>query len=400
MKKLFYTFVLSVIILAGLNSCSDEAFDVDNVNKQTILVFLPWSGSDTNTGLTSYLSNNIDSICQGIIDRKGLDNSRVMVFFSKDANSSTLYDLQYDETTRKVNRVPVKNYEGTEYNSATGIADILNEVKSEAEALNYAMIIGGHGCGWTYVDDWTNYPVNAKPYRSKLMTRFFGSVSKHANSIDITTLAEGIKQSGLKMQYILFDACYMGNVETAYELKDVTNFLITSSSEILARGIPYRSLWNSLNSSTPGYSNIINGTVDYYKNIKLPWCNMAAIDCRQMDNLANMMKEINGKYQLSSAVPLDSIQPLDGFSNHLFFDMQVYVDSLCPVGYLKEQFANQLKKTVKVSAHTDSIVSSLYSSSGTFYKVKNYCGLSISDPSQNAVAIRGRGKSSWWNATH
>lgn len=53
-------------------------------------------------------------------------------------------------------------------------------------------------------------------------TRFFGSVSLSDNAIDISTLAEGIKLSGLKMQYILFDACYMGNVETAYELKDVT----------------------------------------------------------------------------------------------------------------------------------------------------------------------------------
>ena len=34
----------------------------------------------------------------------------------------------------------------------------------------------------------------------------------------------------MKMQYILFDACYMGNVETAYELKDVTNYLISRAA--------------------------------------------------------------------------------------------------------------------------------------------------------------------------
>ena len=71
---------------------------------------------------------------------------------------------------------------------------------------------------------------------NKPVTRFFGSVSQADNAIDISTLAEGIKLSGLKMQFILFDACYMGNVETAYELKDVTNFLISSSSEVMGEG--------------------------------------------------------------------------------------------------------------------------------------------------------------------
>ena len=47
-------------------SCSDEAFDVDSVNKQTILVYYPWTGSTTSSGLKQYLANNIDSICRAI----------------------------------------------------------------------------------------------------------------------------------------------------------------------------------------------------------------------------------------------------------------------------------------------------------------------------------------------
>lgn len=64
-------------------SCSDEAFDVDSVNKQTILVYYPWTGSTTNSGLKQYLANNIDSICQGIVAKKGLSDSRVMVFSAR-----------------------------------------------------------------------------------------------------------------------------------------------------------------------------------------------------------------------------------------------------------------------------------------------------------------------------
>lgn len=42
---------------------------------------------------------------------------------------------------------------------------------------------------------------------------------------DVGTLARGIVGAGVKMEYILFDDCYMSSVEVAYELKEATRFL-------------------------------------------------------------------------------------------------------------------------------------------------------------------------------
>ena len=414
-KKLFTLFICMISLAMTFTGCSEEAFDTDSVNKQTILVFYPWTGSQSSTGLLGYLQNNIDSISDGIIDRKGLNNSRVLVFLSDKYNHSTLYDLQYNATTKSVDRVPLKEYEGASYASAEGIADILNEVKTQASALNYALIVGVHGCGWTYASDWSRYPYYARPSVTRPrdnnfsgiqfgpdpnapLTRFFGSVSLAENAMDISTLAEGIRESGLKMQYILFDACYMSNIETAYELKDVTNYMIASGSEIMAAGLPYRSMWSYLNSATPNYSGIVSTSVNFYKNSSAPFCNLAAIDCRQVEKLASVMKEINAQYQLSASVSLDSIQHLDGFRPNLFYDLETYVDSLHPSGYLLDQFKSQLKLTIKASDHTDEAYTCIYSSDS--FKIKNYCGITISDPSQHSVAIKGREKTGWWKATH
>jgi hypothetical protein len=414
-KKLFTLFICSISLAMTFTGCSEEAFDTDSVNKQTILVFYPWTGSKSYTGLLGYLQNNIDSICDGIIDRKGLNNSRVLVFLSDKYNHSTLYDLQYNATTKSVDRVSLKEYEGASYASAEGIADILNEVKTKASALNYALIVGVHGCGWTYASDWSRYPYYARPSVTRPsdnnfsgiqfgpdpnapLTRFFGSVSLAENAMDISTLAEGIRESGLKMQYILFDACYMSNIETAYELKDVTNYMIASGSEIMAAGLPYRSMWSYLNSPTPNYSSIVSTSVNFYKNSSAPFCNLAAIDCRQVEKLASVMKDINAENQLQASVNLDSIQHLDGFRPNLFYDLETYVDSLRPSGYLLDQFKSQLKLTIKASDHTDEAYTCIYSSDS--FKIKNYCGITISDPSQHSVAIKGREKTGWWKATH
>ena len=208
MKRLFYTLVFAVLSVFGLASCSDEAEDVDAVNKQTILVFLPWSGSEYSQGLYTYFQANIDSICNGIIDKKGLNNTRVLVFLSQNAKSSTLYDLQYNAADKTVSRNSIKEYSDASYTTAEGFASLLNDVKTNAEALNYALIIGAHGCGWTYAEDWQNYPANAKPAPGVSLspsegnfsgiqfgddpnlplTRYFGSVSLATHALNVSKI--------------------------------------------------------------------------------------------------------------------------------------------------------------------------------------------------------------------
>lgn len=403
MKKLYTLFIIAAITWFGLSSCSDEAFDVDSVNKQTILVFMPWSGSESGTGLYSNFKENLDSINRGIIANKGLKNSRVLVFLSVPEKSSNnlhksyLYELQYNSSTKEVETVTLDTYDDNFYTKAEGITALLNEVKEKAEALNYAMIIGGHGCGWTYATDWQDYPNNAKSMMS--LSRFCGSVSDiNTYGIDIPTLAKGIEGSGIKLQYILFDACYMGNVETAYELRNATNYLIASTSEVMDKGMPYYRAWNYLCSSAPNYSSIVSSFNSFYTSYSYPYGTLAAIDCRQMDKLAALMKELNANYTITND-KLAGVQRLDGFTQPLFYDLGNYVDSLAPSGVLKDQFNTQLNATVKSAKATENIVSMLYHTTVT-YEVKDFSGLTISDPSSFPVAQRGKEKTSWWKATH
>lgn len=399
MRKLFTILIITFIAIFGLSSCSDEAFDVDSVNKQTVLIFMPWSGSATGNGLYHDFTSNLLDIKSGIVSNKGLKGTRVLVFLSKPEDSgnikSYLYELQYNGTTKEVDDVILDTYEGKDFTTDAGITQILNEVKEKAEALNYAMIIGGHGSGWTSKEDWQAYPNYAKPHR---ITRFFGSVDDIEDyGIDVSTLAKGIENSGIKMQYILFDACYMENVETAYELRNATYYLVGSTSEILNKGVPYSTIWSYLNTSTPSYSGIVTGFYNYYNSLSTPYGALSAVDCRQVEKLASIMKEINSKYTITEE-KLAGVQKLDGFKSTIFYDLGNYVDSLVPKGLLKEQFEAQLKQTVKSAQSTSQLISSIYST--TYFDVKDFSGLTISDPSTHPAALRGKEKTEWWQATH
>ena len=400
---LWWVILACTMILSSCNK--DESESTDDFNKQTILVYMPWSGDSNFSGLYDIFKENLDSIESGIKAQKGLRSSRLVVFLSKSATESELYEVRYENNV--LVHKPIKTYSGHPYTTASGIAEIINDTKSAAEALNYAMIIGCHGTGWTYKANWKDYPYQAKRYHFMMRqpaskwerTRFFGSVSDLENyATDIEVLAEGIAQTGTKMQYVMFDDCYMANIETAYTLKDVCNFLIGSTSEIIVIGMPYASMWASLATPTPNYATAVSKFHEFYSNYTVPCGAIAVIDCREVEGLANVMRDINSAFTLDDALR-DSIQVLDGFNPNIFFDLGDYVDKLCQDERMKAKFNDQLAKVVRCKSATGSIYSYLYGSP-KYIKVKHFSGITISDPTLHVAPSRGLRKTGWWKATH
>lgn len=414
MKRYLHFFVLLIVVACGFSSCNnEEAVDINEINKQTILVFMPWTGDNLSKVI---FKENLDSIEGTIIKARKLDG-RLLVFLSTSETASDLYEVTYENG--KIKHNPIKTYNGKDYTTAAGIAQILNEVKTNAYALNYAMMVGCHGCGWTYKNDWTNYPYQAKmnfmqpgnanwsqgkhsPFVNFSSntptppTRFFGNLNDMTNAIDVEDLAAGIQEAGIKMQFILFDDCYMANVETAYELRRATNFLIASTSEVMLIGVPYQTVWHTLATPTPAYKKTIDAFNAYYKSYTSPYGALSAIDCRKVERLAEVMLQINKQNVLDDNMR-DSLQVLDGFETPIFYDMGQYVDKLCTQPILLSDFHARLSEVVTATATTDTLYSALFR---PYTKVRSYSGLTISDPSRNSVVLKGRERTAWWKATH
>lgn len=398
--------IVSVASGLLLISCSDDDDDFHNYNQQTILVFMPWTGNaEGNNGLYNTFLLNLNSIEQAIVADKGC-NGRLIVFISKSANESNLYEITYENGT--VRHKTIKTYTGNSYTTPSGIAQILNDVKTESSTLYYSMIIGGHGCGWTYASDWKQSA--NMPKRSLLLstnndsanafptTRFFGSNAPNDFAIDVETLADGISQAGIKLQYILFDNCYMANIETAYALRHITQWLVASTSEIMIIGMPYASIWHELSSIAPSYQNIVNGFHSFYSTYSTPCGTLSAIDCQQMDAMASIMQEINKRYSSADSL-VDSVQVLDGYNSSLFYDFGDYVDHLCQDAALLQEFQAQLHRTIPYTSSTNTLYSYLYSQP-QYIPVKTFSGITISEPSLNPIATLGEKKTAWWKATH
>lgn len=349
---------------------------------------MPWSNN-----LTEYFRKNIEDFEESIKNNR-LKNERVLVFFMNSSTTGTLFELTYEKD--KNVRTTLKEYTNPAFTTANGIASILNDVKANASAIRYSMIIGCHGLGWIPVNTPSSRSASNKfhwDYTDGPQTRFFGG-TKPEFQTDVTTLAEGISKAGMQMEYIMFDDCYMSCAEVAYDLKNVANYIIACPTEIMAYGFPYHIIGKYLVGNID-YAAICNGFYEFYKSYSTPCGTIGITKCSELNNLATIMKKINQEYTFDESL-LSSIQILDGYSPTMFFDYGDYVKKLCTDATLLQEFNKQLERTVPYKKHTDYYYSSI---SGRQTLIKTYSGITISDPSINSQTVL-KTETSWYKATH
>ena len=384
-----------LLIAFGLASCSKEdPLEVLPTAERTIFVYMPWSSD-----LLSYFNTNLEDLETSIVENR-IQTDRFIVFLSESATEASLFELKYEHG--KVTRVPLKSYTDPPFTTAAGITAILNDVVSVSETERYAMIIGSHGVGWIPVSSVLSRTAGFRlHWEDNNLTRFFGGKSARYQT-DITTLAQGIAGAGLHMEYILFDDCYMSNVETAYDLKEVTNYLIGCPTEVIVYGFPYHLIGEHL-AGTVDYEGVAEGFYQFYSDYTAaPYGTVSVTDCSQLDALTAVMREINRQYpDPLSDTQTAEIQRMDGYTPVLFFDLGDYVARLCGDPVLLSRFEEQLERAVpaRYKRHTPSYPTALGGSGLQAIPIRAYSGLTVSDPSAHPLAA-AKAATAWWQATH
>ena len=380
----------AILIALLLTSCdNNEAPDVTQINEKTVFLFMPWSSTGErpySKDLYSYFVENIGNIEKAITQQGGMPNYRLVTFISLSPQYAALVETTYDKG--KCQRDTLKRYHSYDYTTPAGIAGLLGDVRHYAEAGTYAMVIGCHGKGWI-----------PKDVNSFYSTRAFGGVDSRMQ-IEIPDLAQGIAQAAMPMQYIAFDDCYMAGIEVAYDLRHAAQYLIASTSEIMAEGLSYQKIWPYMAATKPDYWHIVDGFHDYYIRQTYPYGTLSVIDCSQAEAMASFMRDVNSRYTFDSS-QTGQLQKLDGMGQTIFYDMQSYIHHLCSFDDIV-RFDQLIGQLVPYHSHTDQIYTDLSNVNGGFstVTVNTFCGITISDPTTNYAVASRKQQTSWWAATH
>ncbi|MDR2815234.1 MAG: clostripain [Proteiniphilum sp.] len=367
--NIFSSFLFIGLTLVGCDP-SDEPAPAP-LPGRTLLVYM---AADNN--LSSYSYDNIKDMVVGA-EGDNLNNGNLLVYHDSSSEAPRL--LQIKKGLGGVTEeVLLRTYEDRNSVSIEVMRSVLDEVfHNEAyKAESYALLLWSHGTAWL-PSDFKNY------------LRAYGQDKSHI--MEINELKEALQ--GYKFDYIIFDDCYMANIEVAYTLRDKANYILASPTEVLADGLPYRYIIKHLFSDEPipeALTKAGERFYTYYENQEAgslypKSASISLVKTQKLGALVAVCREIvSGGEEAIFAIPIENIQLIEhlGYSNHALYDFADFIKQLASAEQYS-RFENALKEVIIYKNTTDIAYYAAEGGIGGFLIDKErFCGISTYVPQE------------------
>lgn len=262
------------------------------------------------------LSRNIDNDLYEMMEgSKDLPTgNKLIVFVDRPNIIPHLLKIENGDTTR------LKTFsQELKSSDAQTLRNAMKWVVDHYKAASYGLVLWGHAQGWM-IENQEQAATANRPRKA-----FGVDKTNGITWMDIPDMAQALSTLP-KLSFIFADCCAFQSIESAYELRHVTDYIVASPAEIPGEGAPYETIVPALFSKDDNFyhllvDNYFNQTT--YDNKKVP---MSVIKTSELDALAETTK-----YALASFVPQleDSLYPdvngLIYYFSHSLFDMNDFM---------------------------------------------------------------------------
>lgn len=335
-------FLLLTVLFLHFSCSSDNSVDLLNAN----LVLIVYLAADNDLSMDA-----VANLAQ--IEKAYRTTSAKLVVFI-DALNERPRLLEITDSGQLL----IEEYDDPNSVSPNIMNDVLLEIVKLYPAKHYGLILWSHGTSWLPANSYLRVDVNDKK-------NAFGD--DKGKQMNIQELASALP---LKFEFILFDACLMGAIEVAYELRNNTNYILSPSTETIADGFPYDLIIPELLKPDYRLSKIAQAYFNFYNNQRGAYrsATISLIKTSELDSLALQFRAlfVNNPPDLYS-FKRASVQRLDVYDEQYHFDLMDFIQKVQPASD-KQSFVKQLEKCVIYKAHTPRFVE--------MFDIVNYCGLS------------------------
>jgi hypothetical protein len=278
--------ILTVGTMMSFTACSSDNEVLSEVNdnlqlnasryaaaERTVLVYLAGKNN-----LSQSLQTNLEQMKAG--SRNIIGNNTLLVFVRRDIQGEKpwLARISNGEVTDSVS---LDDMGFGKSNMQACNPELMEQVMryafSHYPANEYGLVLGGHSTGWL---------IDEEPGQ----TRAFGVDNgdsytysrKNKRWMNVPTMARVLERVP-HLKFIFADCCNFMCLETMYELRNVTDYIIGSPAEIPAEGAPYEQIIPALFEKNSFCSSVID---IYYRtqNGELP---LSAVKTSAIDQLAS-----------------------------------------------------------------------------------------------------------------
>ena len=365
-------FLYTILIAINAISCSKNDDKIEIPVNRTILVYM---AADNN--LNSFGADNIEKMLEGA-GYNNLNGGNLIVYVDPSNDKPQLLQIKTDKDGIAYKETVI-SYE-TEHNSASteNMRSVIDDVIKRYPSDSYGLILWSHGTGWM-------------PSNISNMLRAFGQDG--ANWMELNDLAQALPDK--VFDFILFDACSMASIEVSYALRKKADYIIASSTEVLASGFPYHKIIAPLFKENADLKAVCSEFYNYYNNQSgyMRSATVSLTETAHLENLATITRDIlYGKESDIYSLSLYDIQIFDylpASSNpkqyHLLYDIEDFISRLASTNQYAS-FQNSLSNVITYKQTTPNAFFE-YGGQGITIPVNTYSGLSIYIPQQSLAKV-------------
>ncbi|MDE6294514.1 MAG: hypothetical protein K2M03_00450 [Muribaculaceae bacterium] len=252
-----------------------------------------------------------------------LFNNDIFVYYLTNNQAPALYQTEYDKTSGIYKLVKRKDYDRSQYSTdPRRIRGVIEDYLHLSPADTYGLIFWSHGTGWTpyFSDHKVNQSEVSQSGRGGVYKSFgYDSYNGTVDQCDIIELAEAVPED--IFHYIWFDCCYMGGIETVYQLRDKADYMVAYCTEVWGDGMQYTLTMPYLVNEQPDLKGAAKAFSDYYINQQLA-VTVGVYDLSQVEGVAEVAAE---RFNLEPA-PVVFMQNY-GRQGYDFYDFGQYLKS-------------------------------------------------------------------------
>ena len=290
MKKFFLRTLAIVLWQVFLfTSCEkDSNIVTKKESKRAVFVYMI-----ADNDLDFYATANINEMETFIAQNP--EAGSVYVYIDRAKNRKTAHPILYQitaDTSAKINSKIIKVY--PENNSANEkvLAEALSQVQTICAINNEflrGLVLWSHGSAWL-PESVSLASQRATAVKSFGLDQTMANNENHNAEMDIRKLA--IILNNYHFDFILFDACFMASIEVFYELRNTTDYIIASPTEVLATGFPYKDILTDMLSATVNYKKIAQKYVAFFQQKKgvLQSASVVTVKTAELPQFATLFK--------------------------------------------------------------------------------------------------------------
>lgn len=268
--------LLSVLLCFCSCELSDSTDDTPEVVKPKCATLLFYMVGEND--LSDYMEVNIANMITGYKQTDSVAN--ILVY--KDVDDTPKLYLLDKDSYGTVTLKTVKTYQNQASVDPEVMSEVLNDVFTNYPALKKGVVFSSHADG-------------SLLQTSTIGKRSFGmeKINGTYYGMNITDINEALSKCAY-FDMVMFDACLMANVETAYEIKDCAKYLLATPNSVPGNGFPYQYVISDLlKMDKASLEHAAEQYYNYYRMNSVEWDDFVAVSLTDLTKISSVAEAMD-----------------------------------------------------------------------------------------------------------